>query len=175
MTLYSLHLLQPHHIWGPLEEDACVRILFTDSSLACNIIMLQYVPGKLSSLDINTSFLTGRPRASWIGTDPHKEHRIPMSCLLTLVIHHCIFRPNHFLRLQITPWCGSPQQQWVIKQKGATFLVNRCGNKKLSLYIHKTKGLSFCWGFPPPPTSPVYISSSSVPSHWIGKKGSTAH
>lgn len=67
MTLYSLHLLQPHHIWGPLEEDACVRIQFTDSSLACNIIMLQYVPGKLSSLDINTS------HCNWVMNFPDWE------------------------------------------------------------------------------------------------------
>lgn len=146
--------------------------------------MFQYFPGKLSSLDINTSHCnwvmdfpdweaSGKLDWRW----PSQRAQDPMSCLLTLVIHHCIFRPNHFLRLQITPWCGSPQQQWVIKQKGATFLVNRRGNKRLSLYFHKTKGLSFCWGFPPPPTAPVYISSPSVPSHWIRKKGSisTAH
>lgn len=146
--------------------------------------MLQYVPGKLSSLDINTSHCnwvmdfpdweaSGKLDWRW----PSQRAQDPYE-LLTHFSDSSLYFPSKPLSRvadNTMVWVSSATMSHQTKR--CNFFGEQAWKQKTVFVCHKTKGLAFCWGFPPLPTAPVYSSSPSVPSHWIRKKGSisTAH
>lgn len=138
--------------------------------------MHQYLPGKQSSLDINTShcnwvidFPDWEASGSLDWHWPSQRAQDPYELLTHFSDSSLYFPSKPLLRLQITRWCGSPQQQWVIKQKGATFLVN----KKLSL-CSQNKRIVILLRLSPTTYHPsVYFKSLSTIS--LDKKGQYLH